>query len=333
MLKHRHRGENMPEMLEAKFRIVTPMFLGGANQDVSDGIRPPSVKGALRFWWRALNWGRFAESTSCAESALILLHDEEVRLFGGSAEQGGQGRFSLGIEEEDRRRQPISDWPQNNTGAGYLAFGILPSGSQAQGNYKPHRQGIDGGRLFQVRLVFRPNTKDADVASIKDSLNAWSLFGGLGSRARRGMGSISLCGYNGSLPDLADFQASVNSVLQRFDRTPVAPFSAFSKESTFRRLSTDSDPRIALSKAGEIYRNYRGQASALRGVAKIPFGLPLQDVDTNSRRASPLFFHVQAIADKQFAACVLFLPATIFHPKYRDVSYANVVGFARGAST
>ncbi len=52
-------SENKMEKLEATFRIVTPMFIGGADQTPSDGIRPPSVKGALRFWWRALNWGRF----------------------------------------------------------------------------------------------------------------------------------------------------------------------------------------------------------------------------------------------------------------------------------
>ncbi|MBK9462163.1 MAG: type III-B CRISPR module RAMP protein Cmr1 [Sphingobacteriales bacterium] len=33
---------------------ITPMFLSGANQDVPE-LRPPSIKGALRFWWRAMN--------------------------------------------------------------------------------------------------------------------------------------------------------------------------------------------------------------------------------------------------------------------------------------
>jgi hypothetical protein len=63
----------MSESIEASFRIVTPMFIGGADQTPADGIRPPSVKGALRFWWRALNWGRIREQTSCDEVALQLL--------------------------------------------------------------------------------------------------------------------------------------------------------------------------------------------------------------------------------------------------------------------
>ncbi|WP_373691017.1 RAMP superfamily CRISPR-associated protein [Endozoicomonas sp. ONNA2] len=34
------------------------MFLGDARSDAwTEKIRPSSLKGALRFWWRALNWG------------------------------------------------------------------------------------------------------------------------------------------------------------------------------------------------------------------------------------------------------------------------------------
>lgn len=62
------------------------MFLGGAHHE-AESIRPPSVKGALRFWWRALNWERVRQKTEADESladkeskdiaALKRLHDEE----------------------------------------------------------------------------------------------------------------------------------------------------------------------------------------------------------------------------------------------------------------
>jgi len=41
--------------IKATYKIVTPMFLGGADHE--EEIRVPSIKGALRFWWRALAWG------------------------------------------------------------------------------------------------------------------------------------------------------------------------------------------------------------------------------------------------------------------------------------
>jgi len=82
--------------IEATYRIVTPMFIGGANHDPSDGIRPPSFKGALRFWWRALNWGKFYQKNNRDEAAALkALHQEEARLFGSAVKdgKGGQGVF------------------------------------------------------------------------------------------------------------------------------------------------------------------------------------------------------------------------------------------------
>ena len=42
------------ESQEFEVEIVTPLFLGGADPNKAE-LRAPSIKGALRFWWRALN--------------------------------------------------------------------------------------------------------------------------------------------------------------------------------------------------------------------------------------------------------------------------------------
>ncbi|MBK6900382.1 MAG: type III-B CRISPR module RAMP protein Cmr1 [bacterium] len=81
----------MTQELIARFRIITPMFIGGANQDPEDGIRPPSVKGMLRFWWRALNWWRFLDAAKNDVVALREMHKEEARLFGSAANRGWRG--------------------------------------------------------------------------------------------------------------------------------------------------------------------------------------------------------------------------------------------------
>ena len=48
-----------PTQTTLHYRIATPMFLGGENQQAdATQFRNASFKGALRFWWRALNWGR-----------------------------------------------------------------------------------------------------------------------------------------------------------------------------------------------------------------------------------------------------------------------------------
>ena len=86
--------------ITATFRIVSPMYLAGAEQTTA-ALRPPSIKGALRFWWRALNWSRHWQDAATQpakdreHTALKSLHQEEARLFGLAATEGGgrQGVF------------------------------------------------------------------------------------------------------------------------------------------------------------------------------------------------------------------------------------------------
>jgi len=85
--------------ITATYRIVTPMFIGDAFQEAID-VRPPSVKGALRFWWRALEWKNvLQDAPGDVSKALRDLHQREAKLFGSAADEnaGGQGCFLLQV--------------------------------------------------------------------------------------------------------------------------------------------------------------------------------------------------------------------------------------------
>ena len=88
-------------VLKAQFELVTPAFLGDGGQNTAaTTLRPPSIKGALRFWWRAAAWPSFrAKSEATKDSALHKLHSRECDLFGTAAHEGGgrQGVFLLDI--------------------------------------------------------------------------------------------------------------------------------------------------------------------------------------------------------------------------------------------
>ena len=43
---------------DATYQVTTPLFLGGAKPEDSAELRPPSIKGLLRFWFRAIVWPR-----------------------------------------------------------------------------------------------------------------------------------------------------------------------------------------------------------------------------------------------------------------------------------
>jgi len=299
-------------VINATYRIVTPMFIGNAEQK-ADSVRPPAIKGALRFWWRALNWGRCLQEAGSESVALTQLHRQEASLFGSAADENGagQGRFLLRVRQQPRIALETV-WPQNNTGSGYLGYGLMATNDQL------HREGLREDVDFGLELYFRSKTEPAAVDALIETLRVWSLFGGLGSRARRGFGSVTLLDLNGqdARLDQAAYEAAAQCILT--DAVAVEafpPYTAFNAHARFGILAKGRNARETHNQAGLLYKNHRGQASTLRGAAKIPFGLPLQGVDPDSRRASPLFFHIHALHDGSFAAAVLYLPAVFHHDR------------------
>ncbi|MBX5459388.1 MAG: type III-B CRISPR module RAMP protein Cmr1, partial [Thermogemmatispora sp.] len=68
-------------MLKATFdiKVITPLFLAGANQAEVE-LRPPSLRGPLRYWYRALIGGIVGGN-------LAEVRRRETEVF-GSAEYG-----------------------------------------------------------------------------------------------------------------------------------------------------------------------------------------------------------------------------------------------------
>ncbi len=194
----------------------------------------------------------------------------------------------------------------------------MESGDTAKNNYQPHREGIREGVDFGLELRFKPRTHSNDVNALIEALRAWSLFGGLGSRARRGFGSVTLTTLNGQdvRLDRAGYESAVQAILDTASLVQsFPPFTAFSHQSRFGILNTGTEAQKVHNQAGLLYKNHRGQPSSLRGEVKIPFGLPLQGVDLDNRRASPLLFHIHALKDGSFVAAILYLPAEFHHDR------------------
>ena len=176
--------------LTATYRIVTPMFIGDAEQKAVD-VRPPSFKGALRFWWRALQWGKIRKDYQTDAEALRELHKQEGRLFGMAAndknKKAGQSLFMLEIRAQPIKTDKlITGWPTGAFGSGYMGYGLTGTKDT------PHRGGLPENQLFELNLWFKPEATDAEIQSIRESLEIFGLLGGLGSRSRRGFGSIAL---------------------------------------------------------------------------------------------------------------------------------------------
>ena len=308
--------------LEATFRVVTPMFIGGAEPDKEAELRAPSVKGVLRFWWRTLNWGKFIqeEDNEDENKAIGRLRDEEALIFGSSAgKSSGQGIFSLQIARNDLG--PINEtWPKQNSHSGYLGIGIWESGSVSEGNFKPHRKGFSENKSFSIKLLFKPGVPLEKIQSVTDAIIVFGLCGGLGSRSRRAFGSVALENINGkkmTFENSSEYQQVLYNLLKKYPTTEKKPpFSAFSNQTTIGLFKGDKDTaRKAHSMIGEKYKSYRSKIPKNRKQEKRILGLPYKGISKayeDARRASPLFFHVHPIG-KKFSALAILMPAS-FHP-------------------
>lgn len=253
--------------IEATFQVVTPMFLGGEKHKASS-IRPPSIKGALRFWWRALNWQKaLAKNGNDKNKALKWLHKEEARLFGAAVEEGagGQGVFLLKVSS--------SSMQTIKAGTGMEGAGTQYMLGQGIWNYKTKltREALFGGQSFYVAVAFHPkNTHSGDVDALWDVMSLFGLLGGLGSRVRKGFGSVVL--EKMVLKDSGkekrtfiapknnqDYVAMLKKIIGDLSSVSLPPYSAFSSVTDVRIIAETNEPLKVLEKVGselQLYRSY-----------------------------------------------------------------------------
>lgn len=186
-------------MLQRTFEceVLTPLFLGGAQARGTPELRAPSLRGAMRYWYRALLGGS-------SSPTLASLHEAESALF-GRAEVGGalstrlrpKGAPQTHPYEKDRAiRTANGDYLP--TGRDYLLWSMSSAGKPDTPRFQPARHYIEPGTKFDFIL----STK-LEESSLKAGEAAFWLLANLGSvgaRANRGAGSFQALGSEASLP-------------------------------------------------------------------------------------------------------------------------------------
>lgn len=223
--------------------VQTPMFLGGVDLpgDVTTPSRGrpapptevvfpvPSLRGALRYWLRALVGAHLPPS----REGLLTLADVERRVFGTASREEG-GASTPGDRSPARRipstvilrsREPVPfvrphgpAWWIDDTKKGKAQSG-RGSSRNGGGGGGGKDKGKDSGSLIayllgqgvfqdeklvvgyvpagsKIRLAVRLDGRADDQPAVGDLLIAslWALatFGGLGRRARRGFGTVAV---------------------------------------------------------------------------------------------------------------------------------------------
>jgi CRISPR-associated protein Cmr1 len=205
---------------EVHLRVATPAFVGGATSRAVDPyqpLRPASVRGALRAWFRfgvaaQLHVGAedagapgHRDRRSLSEAAMDVLRELELDVFGGVF--GAHDGDNRGAQASRLVVPPISPLPPTKevpkppqgSGLRYLGYGIfdqewLPEAVMPAG-------AADPALCLRLGVHRQPGDDDAAHERLLGALAAtvylWTTLGGLGSRVRRGWGTLKLCDLKG----------------------------------------------------------------------------------------------------------------------------------------
>lgn len=174
--------------LTIRVALVTRQFGGGATPrepDLSNWLRSASVRGALRFWWRAT-----ARHRSVAE-----MWQNEAAIFGAAAvevngqKKGGPGKLAVVV-----RCQPVNASEQSSK-----VFDPLPGSPDPVAYFPAQPLGQTASKLLNpsnTRVIADIELRghgltDNQYSEVIEALRAWIVFGGSGARTRRGAGAVT----------------------------------------------------------------------------------------------------------------------------------------------
>lgn len=203
------------------YKVITPLWGGGVVANVNDPvtlIRGSSIRGHLRFWWRALR-GNSNGST------ISEMREKENSIW-GSTKVPSQVKISVNVTNTGTPFQPesillpthprykrITDVGDMNSKDAYVTFPLRLTPDER----RAHKDPASLTENVQFSLVVEyPDDVGEEVEA---ALWAWQTFGGIGARTRRGMGAIE-CIQVGKIPQLPqsanDFQKSVSENLKKW---------------------------------------------------------------------------------------------------------------------
>lgn len=155
--------------------LVTPMFGGGPQSNSIDQDRPireSAIRGHLRFWWRAT---RGAACKNANE-----LSKREAEIF-GHTEQASQIQVVTHYETDEVKRNSKVFFKKKNH----------PFPRYVLSNMKDETPYLMKAQFsLNIRLSKKTTQYELIKKEVEAALWAWINFGGLGSRTRRGCGSL-----------------------------------------------------------------------------------------------------------------------------------------------
>ncbi|MBA2662026.1 MAG: type III-B CRISPR module RAMP protein Cmr1 [Bradymonadaceae bacterium] len=249
--------------------------MAGASAKVNAELRLAGFKGALRFWWRAMGWQRFADLDQVRSEGARIFGDATAQsavLFrlGAGLSQSCSGGDCLPIEVEDETSGEgllylgAGLWETVDTGKSGGRRGARPT------ELRVSRACLPAPFEFTVKMLVRgADGQDVICQELEQSLKLLGLVGGIGARSRRGFGSLTLvelrapAGRVWKAPQTLEALASELEALKLFGASGSAsnrvPYTAFSKDSRVVLLQGGDNESAAqlLDRVGKEMMRYR----------------------------------------------------------------------------
>ena len=310
---------------EYKLQLVSPAFLAGAEQSSADcDLRPATLRGLLRWWWRAMYASKVDPKTLRALETVVW----------GDAEHGSRVRIAVRIDAGDAPRRyhkksvqflrehgiPQRSHQKVTLGLYYASYGMAEK--------EPVRWYRPEGSRWQIVLTardgeFRKASGQTIPLAAKDLLfqacvSLWLLakYGGAGSKSRKGFGSFQEFEVRGisSIQDCsnaAERFLGICNLPVRPDSSDYAP--ALDKAIIMDDLATAwDDPWFAIHEIGEALQS---AAKGLDKQARIALGLPRfghadrQYAGGLTRHASPVFWSLARSGDVALTVRLIAFPS------------------------
>lgn len=191
--------------------LITPLFMSGAD-GITPELRAPSIKGAMRYWWRAMH----------GDKDLKTLQELEGQIFGDTKQRS---KVIVIVGE-----QPVTINDND----------MLPH--KENPNHRSPKKSYKNSTMLNIKLKMNSEIKLSNgniftLIQLKDLFILVATFGGLGKRSRRGMGSFKVLKEKMPL-SVEEILTKIKTVNAHFSYTSVSNYPTIQKIEIGKNIKT-----------------------------------------------------------------------------------------------
>ena len=304
---------------EHDLTLVSPAFLAGARQEEADcDLRPATLRGLLRWWWRTMHAGHLNLEDLARMEAAIWGDTRRGSAVSLSIRESGGNSGAVRYDKKkikQRHLQRSLEKQKVTQGLFYVSYGMDEKGEDRRWYRPPDDQ-------WRLTLTARPTSWShdgyQDGPGIKISADAvmrqaeaalWLLarYGGVGSKSRKGFGSFAdVAVEDVSSPD--DCILAGAALREHCGLKTAAGTGTPALEHRIGPVEVETqwrDDWHTLDQVGEVYQRF---AKGRKLEERMALGQPRKHVKT--RYASPAFWSLARREDR-YSVRLLCFPSNL----------------------